>query len=515
MAARGSVLEEPIEATAVTHTLPYYATKLARHGLPSKLMDEPHPATHAFKAIRDQHSMDFSHLLNTSSYVNVVFEDQEEEVAKLGMRVNLADQTVYTQSFDLHNRTLGIVADLWHCPEPEGEENHTFAGACTVGSTEACLLSGLAHKFRWRQWYQRRTPGATKASVRAILPNVVISTQFQAAWEKFFKYMDVQPKFVTPSIKDFKLTASGVEAAIDEHTLFVVCILGNHYGGQYDPVWEINDVVERVNQEKGFQVGIHVDAASGGFIAPFQPEVPAWDFRLKNVLSISASGHKFGESCAGTGWVVFRQRQDLAEHVAISVSYLGGHGESYTLNFSRPATGVYVQFYKFLRHGRLGYQNLTDNMMHTSKFIRDRMKEMKAPNGKTIFRILDDGDQACLPVVTAMIDKDAELPFDDIDLQHVLAMEHWYVSGYAQNFHDPDTEETLPLFSDSPADGTMFRIVVKSNLTHPMAVNLVDSIQRSIQFLVDHGKGFEKMHRNDTTTGKKKHHKKNKGHQAC
>lgn len=499
-------LDEAVEATAVTRSLPYYATKLARHGLPSELMENPQPANHAMKAIRDQHSLDFSPLLNTSSYVNVVFEEQEEEVAKMGMRVNLADQTVYTQSFDLHNRTLGMVAKLWHCPEPEDwQEHHTFAGACTVGSTEACLLSGLAHKFRWREWYLRRTPGATKSSVRAVLPNVVISTQFQAAWEKFFKYMDVEPKFVSPSLSSFKLTAAGVEAAIDERTLMVVCIMGNHYGGQYDPVWEINDVVERVNQEKGFQVGIHVDAASGGFVAPFQ-ELPAWDFRLKNVLSISASGHKFGESCAGTGWVVFRQRRDLSEHIAISVSYLGGQGESYTLNFSRPATGVYVQFYKFLRHGRLGYQNLTDNMMATSKYIRDQMKEMKAGNGKKVFKLLDDGDTACLPVVTAMIDKEAGLPYDDIDLQHVLAMEHWYVSGYAQNFHDPVTEEKLPLFSDSPLDATMFRVVVKSNLTHAMAENLVECMKRSIDFLDAHGKGFEKIHKNQT---------KHKGHSAC
>ena len=136
--------------------------------------------------------------------------------------------------------------------------------------------------------------------------------------------------------------------------------------------------------------------------------------------------------------------------------------------------------------------------MQTLKFIRDRMKEMKAPNGKIFFRILDDGDQACLPVVTATVDKDAELPFDDIDLQNVLAMEHWYVSGYVYNFHKPDTEETKPLFSGSPADSTMFCIAVKSNLTHAMAVNLVECIQRSIQFFVDHGKGFEKMHRNSS-----------------
>ena len=130
----------------------------------------------------------------------------------------------------------------------------------------------------------------------------------------------------------------------------VVCIMGNHYGGQYDPVWDIDPILTQINEENGYQVGIHVDAASGGFIAPFQ-DVPAWDFRLSNVLSISSSGHKYGESCCGTGWVVWRHRQGLSEHVAISVTYLGGNAESFTLNFSRPASGVYVQYYKLMRYG--------------------------------------------------------------------------------------------------------------------------------------------------------------------
>ena len=109
------------------------------------------------------------------------------------------------------------------------------------------------------------------------------------------------------------------------------------------------------------QVGIHVDAASGGFIAPFQDGLPDWDFRVPEVLSISSSGHKFGQSCCGTGWVVWREREGLAEHVAISVSYLGGSSDSFTLNFSRPATGVYVQFYKFLRLGTTGYRRVCDS----------------------------------------------------------------------------------------------------------------------------------------------------------
>ena len=166
-------------------------------------------------------------------------------------------------------------------------------------TTEACLLAGLALKFRWRAWYQKRH-GLSDDEVRAMRPNVVISTCYQAAWEKLFKYLDIEPRLVEPSRDSFKVDPEGVRGAIDEKTMGVVCIMGNHYGGQYDPVWDVDAVVTEVNGANGWQVGIHVDAASGGFIAPFQADLPPWDFRLDNVLSISSSGHKYGESCCGT-----------------------------------------------------------------------------------------------------------------------------------------------------------------------------------------------------------------------
>jgi len=270
-----------------------------------------------------------------------------------------------------------MVADLWHCPKDKSwEEYQVFPGAGTVGSTEACLLAGLALKFRWRSWYARRH-GLTAAQARREFPNLVISTVFQACWEKFYRYMDVEPRFVQPSIHSFKLDPEELAKVCDEHTIGVVAILGNHYGGQYDPVQGISNKLDEINAREGWQIGIHVDAASGGFVAPFQHGVPDWDFKVKNVLSISASGHKFGESCCGTGWVVWREREDLSEHVACNVSYLGGKAESFTLNFSRPASGLFVQFYKFLRLGREGYQLLTDNMMSTAVFIREGLAKMK------------------------------------------------------------------------------------------------------------------------------------------
>jgi glutamate decarboxylase len=203
--------------------------------------------------------------------------------------------------------------------------------------------AGLAHKFRWRKWYASQHPDLTPEQITGIKPNIVISTCYQAAWEKFFRYFDMEPNFVKPNLLSSSkgaVDAKAMAEQINEKTIAVVGILGNHYNGVYDPIWDMDKEIRRVNQEKGYQVGIHVDAASGGFVAPFQgtTTVPPFDFRLESVLSMSASGHKFGESVCGTGWVVFRQRKDLAEHIAVSVSYLGGCCDSMTLNFSRPAS---------------------------------------------------------------------------------------------------------------------------------------------------------------------------------
>mmetsp|Transcript_149055 Transcript_149055/g.361919 ORF Transcript_149055/g.361919 Transcript_149055/m.361919 type:complete len:562 (-) Transcript_149055:67-1752(-) len=447
-------------------------------------------ARHVLRMIQDRHLLESKETLNTSSYVNVFFEEEEMEAAKMGLKINLADQTVYPESFKMHNNVLNMVARLWHCPVPvDMDEYGSFPGAGTVGSTEACLLAGLCMKFRWREWYKKKFNKNNK-EVRGVFPNLIISTCFQACWEKLFRYMDIEPKFVTPSYKTFAMSAEDVRPLIDENTIGVVAILGNHYGGQYDPVWEIDAMLQEFNKEKGMQVGIHVDAASGGFTAPFQPEVPAWDFRLPTVISISASGHKFGESCCGTGWVVWRERQDLSEYVAISVSYLGGKGESYTLNFSRPASGVYVQYYKFHRLGLEGYANLTNNRMANAKHLRDGMRGMTF-QGKPRFLFLDDGDKGCLPVVTACLNPELGLPYNDIDLQHALMGYHWYVSGYKMSYTDPEEEIKKPLFKDISEDQSMFRVVVKANVTRRMIAHLVHSMKDALDDLDSVSDGYK------------------------
>ena len=507
----------------------YYASDDAVHPdlLHNCIPTNGMPARHIKERITQHRELDNRPRLNTSSYVNVVQEPEEQEIALAGLSTNLADASVYPASVRLHDTVVNMIAQLWNCPSPTVADNSTttssgaggannYSGAGTVGSTEACLLAGIALKFRWRKWYQAKHGLTTTAQMFGVVPNIIISSCYQAAWEKFFRYFDVAPRFVKPTLANrMRMDPQEIAALCDEQTIAVVGILGNHYNGAYDPIWEINNVVEQVNAEKGYQIGIHVDAASGGFIAPFQEGMPPFDFRLKNVLSISASGHKFGESCCGTGWLVFRQRQDLAEHIAVSVSYLGGKSDSMTLNFSRPATAAYVQYYKFLRLGLAGYQKKVAQQMQVAKFLRDHLRSLTY-KGKPRFEIVDAGDEYCLPVVAARLNTDSFFKYNDVDLQHAVAEFHWYVSAYSLSFENVAEDDKLDMLcSDIDHKACMFRIVVKANLTQYLAQDLVTEFDKALE-LLDHMRGdrFESLKRMASLM-RGGHDVKTKGHSAC
>lgn len=219
-----------------------------------------------------------------------------------------------------------------------------------------------------------------------------------------------------------------------------------------------------------------------------------YDFRLPNVLTMSASGHKFGESICGTGWVVFRQREGLAAHVSTTVTYLGGSSDSLTLNFSRPASGPYVQFYKLMRLGKEGYMNKVENQMGVTAYLRHFLSNMKHPSGENRFQMLDGGDTCCLPVVSARLNPELGLHYDDIDFQHALSESHWYVSGYSLGFENPMNEEFENLCDDVNEATTMFRVVVKSNLTQSLAENLAEKIEKIVIVLDDMDGGYESIH---------------------
>jgi len=438
--------------------------------------------------IEQRLKLDSQPFLNTSSYVNVSLDPEEDELCLKGLTVNLSNAAAYPSTVRMHDDVVAMIAKLWNCPPapaPAQGTTKSFSGTGTVGSTEACLLAGIALKFRWRAWYRERY-GFNHAEMSGKVPNIIISSCYQACWEKFSRFFDVELRVIKPTLTNkMRLDAAKVESLCDDKTIAVVGILGNHYNGAYDPIAEMNDVLERVNRKYGFQIGIHVDAASGGFVAPFQDDHAApFDFRLNNVLSMNASGHKFGESACGAGWLVFRRRQDLAGHVATSVRYLGGRSDSITLNFSRPAAPVYSQLYKFLRLGVEGYRVKVQNQMAVAQYLRDRLRQVRVGE-KPAFEILDASDEGpCLPVVAARLNKSLNLGYNDVELLK-SGLGNWYVSGYPLNFEDVSSSShhegwKTALCSDCDATDTMFRIVVKSNLTMDLAHELANRLDKVV-----------------------------------
>lgn len=496
-------IDEIVELT--DKQLPFFASRFSDALIADEIPKHGFPATYCANEIKTQHTLDFNELLNVSSYVNVVAEPEGEELAVLGTKVNLADQSVYPQSIQMVNKAINMIARLWNCPlTDEIASKGVFPGEACVGSSEACLLAGIAMKMRWRQWYMKKHK-LSEEDIIGIRPNLITSSLHHACWEKFFRFFDVYPKHITPSVSKFKLDTGKIEELVDDKTIGVLCILGNHYAGQYDEVHVVDEIVEKINREKGYQVGIHVDAASGGFVAPFRQDVQPWDFRLENVLSINASGHKYGESCCGTGWIVWRQSEDLAEHVKTKVNYLGGDSTSHSLNFSRPASGVFCQMYTFLRLGRQGYARVCKNALDVTGYIREEMMKMKKEN-KPLFILLEGEGPFRLPVIAAKLNPELNLEYDAIDLQSAMAIGQWYVGAYKMQVPHPLTQEPMPLFSDQDMDETMFRIVVKSSLTLRLAEQMVQRMKAAISFLDLHGPGYKQAHEMNA---------KHSGHAPC
>ncbi|MDC0937343.1 pyridoxal-dependent decarboxylase, partial [Pirellulales bacterium] len=111
---------------------------------------------------------------------------------------------------------------------------------------------------------------------------------------------------------------------------------------------EVADALDQLQKDPGLDIRMHVDGASGGFIAPFCAPDLVWDFRIPRVKSINSSGHKFGLSPLGVGWVIWREEQDLPEEEIFWVNYLGGNMRDIALNFSRPGGQIICQYYNFL-----------------------------------------------------------------------------------------------------------------------------------------------------------------------
>ena len=285
--------------------------------------------------------------LNLATFVTTWMEPEAVQLMSSCFDKNIVDRDEYPQSAELERRCINILADLWNSPSDE-----QAVGCSTIGSSEAAMLGGLALQRRWRA--RRRAAGLSTEA-----PNLVMGANVQVCWEKFCRYFDVVPRM--PCRSDRTAGTSRPRRLLrhcDENTIGVVAILGSTFDGSYEPIADIAAALDDLHAGGGPDVPIHVDAASGGFVAPFLDPKLKWDFRVPRVASINASGHKYGLVYPGIGWVVWRERDALPDELVFSVSYLGGSEDTFSLNFSRPGAPVIAQYFNFLRLGHEGYRRV-------------------------------------------------------------------------------------------------------------------------------------------------------------
>jgi glutamate decarboxylase len=415
-----------------------------RYRLPDGGMD----ADTAYQVVHDELMLDGRARLNLATFVTTWMEPQARSLVAETLDKNMTDKDEYPQTAELEHRCVSILADLWHA-EPAG----SAVGTSTIGSSEAAMLGGLALKWRWR----RRMGAAGRPTDR---PNLVMGSNVQVCWEKFCRYWDVEPRLVPMGDGRYHLTADQAVERCDEDTIGVVAILGSTQDGSYEPVREIADALDRLEAEQEISVPIHVDAASGGFVAPFLDPDLEWDFRVPRVQSINSSGHKYGLVYPGVGWVVWRDQEALPAELVFKVDYLGGETATMAINFSRPGAQVIAQYYTFLRLGKAGYTQVQAACRSTARYLADEVAALEP------FELISDGRE--LPVLAFRLADGVE-DYTVYDVSDHLRQRGWLVPAYA---FPPDLEDVHVL-----------RIVVRNGFSRDLATLLLDDLRRTTERL--------------------------------
>jgi glutamate decarboxylase len=403
----------------------------------------------AYQVVHDEAMLDGNARLNLATFVGTWMDDHASRLYAESFDKNIVDKDEYPQTAAIEEYCWHMLAALWNSPDPSNT-----IGTSTVGSSEACMLAGLALKRRWQ--HARRA-----AHLSTEKPNLIMSSAVQVVWEKFCNYFEVEPRFVPISEDHKTLDGEGLEAYVDENTIGVVAIMGVTYTGMYEPVEKIAAALDRIQQAHGFDVPIHVDGASGAMVAPFlQPET-VWDFRLERVHSINTSGHKYGLVYPGLGWVIWRTRELLPDDLVFDVSYLGGHMPTFGLNFSRPGAQVMLQFYLFLRLGRSGFRDVQQASQDVAMFLAHGIEKIGA------FELWNDGTD--IPVFAWRLKPGHTQNWTLYHLSARLRARGWLVPAYP-----------MP---DDLADMTVQRIVVRNGLSMDLAVSLLQVIEEETRFL--------------------------------
>jgi len=413
---------------------------LPKDALPHDGLD----AETTYRLIHDELLLDGSSRLNLATFVTTWMEPQADRLMAECFDKNMIDKDEYPQTAEIERRCVNMVADLFHTPGVP-------VGASTIGSSEAVMLAGLAMLWNWRT---RTGHGAFDAQ----RPNLILGSNVQVVWEKFCKYWDVEPRYLPMAKGRYCITPEQVVENLDENTIGVVAILGTTFTGEFEPIGPIHDALAEYNTKNKSETPLHIDAASGGFVAPFLHPHLEWDFRLPWVKSINVSGHKYGLTYPGVGFVVWRAPQDLPEDLVFHVNYLGGDMPTFTLNFSRPGNQIVGQYFNFIHLGHDGYRTIMET-------LRDVATELSAAIAEfDEFELISDGSQ--MPVFAVQC-KDGT-PWDVFDVSDHLRRDGWQVPAY-----------TMP---EDATDIAVLRVVVRegfsANLARAMHDDLVEVLDK-------------------------------------
>jgi glutamate decarboxylase len=405
----------------------------------------------ALQIVRDELILDGNARLNLATFVTTWMEPEAEMLMAECSPKNMIDKDEYPQTAELEHRCVNIIGNLWHAKHAEA------VGCSTTGSSEACMLGGMALLWRWRA--RRRAAGKDTAR-----PNLVMGSNVQVCWEKFCRYWDVEPKYVPLVQGRYRLGAAEAAALCDENTIGVIVIMGSTMDGSYEPVADVSAALDALAATPGGpDVPIHVDGASGGFVAPFlQPEIE-WDFRVPRVASINTSGHKYGLVYPGVGWVIWRDQEHLPEDLIFKVNYLGGEMPTFALNFSRPGAQVAAQYYNFLRLGHDGYRSVQQTCQDIARHLSGEIAKLGP------FELISDGSD--LPVFAFRL-RDDVTAYSVFDVSERLRMRGWQVPAYT--------------FPEDLTDMAVMRIVIRNGFSMDLANLLLEDLKTHLRFLEHH-----------------------------
>jgi glutamate decarboxylase len=413
----------------------------------------------AYQVIADELMLDGHSRLNVATFGTTWMEPQAERLMADAASKNLVDRDEYPQTAQLEDRCLDIIADFWNAPEPDDP-----VGCSTIGSSEACMLAGMALKWRWKERQQE----AGRPTDR---PNMIVGANVQVCWLKFCRYWEVEPKTVNIRKGRTTLHPDDVAAACDENTIGVVAILGSTFDGAYEDVMGISKALDDLERRDGLNVPIHVDAASGGLFAPFVDPDLVWDFRIDRVQSINASGHKYGLVYPGVGWVLWRNQEARPEELVFRVDYLGGDNPTMSLNFTKPGSAVVAQYYQFVRLGYEGFKRVHQHSRDIARMLAEAIGSMPE------FELVADGSD--LPVVAFCLNGAntktgkprkgsfaEKATFTVHDIADSMRQGGWQVPSYA---FCPDREEM-----------EIIRVVVRNAFSRDLAQMFIQELGRAV-----------------------------------